>query len=785
MPLAVARSVLAFSCCLFFSLASAQDTRTVVEPRIPEACTVLEANLSADHGRLTDAQEKNEDTQRIQQAIDQCEAGHSVKLRSKGKRHIFLSGPLQLRRGVTLWIDSETALFASRNPRDYDVTPGSCGLVNDKGHGCKSLLLAAAAPDSGIMGDGVIDGRGGATILGGDQTWWDLAHIAKVQDKAQNCPRLLLVQHSDNFTLYRITLRNSPNFHVLVDQTNGFTAWGVHIDTPGTARNTDGIDPSSSTNVTITHSYIRTGDDDVAIKAGRGGPSTHMTIEHNHFYSGHGMSIGSETNGGASNILVRDLSIDGADNGIRIKSDMSRGGLVHDVLYDDICVRGVKNPIVMTPHYSNRPGNLMPVYRDIRLHDVHILTPGVYTFEGDDAQHPVEVSLDNVVADGLSDSKIHATFAKIALGPAMGNLIPQGDGVSTSNVPDGKPAQAVACQDRFPAYPAADKQTVSAGKVPEIDPNFYVAADGSGDYHSIQSAIDAVPDSGGTLIIGPGTYRETVKITKPNVHLRGTGADPSSTTVVFDNSAGTSGGTLHSATVEVRGDNFLAENLTFANDWNRTHEQGAQGSQALALLVTGDKAVFSRMRFLGNQDTLYAGSRNCAPDGNPCTPARQYFTDCFISGNVDFIFGDGKAYFHNCEIQSTPRGGGYVTAQSKHYPEEDSAFVFDHCRLTAEPGAMNVWLGRPWRPYATVIFLHTWMGDHILPGGWREWHPGETHSIETVYYAEYDSMGPGSHPQERDPHTHLLTAAEAAKFSLPSFFSDWKPESVLRGAASQ
>ena len=94
------------------------------------------------------------------------------------------------------------------------------------------------------------------------------------------------------------------------------------------ARNTDGIDPGNSTNVTITHSFIHTGDDNVAIKAGAGLPTTHMTIAHNHFYSGHGMSIGSETNGGASAIRVSDLSIDGADNGIRIKSNSGRGGLV-------------------------------------------------------------------------------------------------------------------------------------------------------------------------------------------------------------------------------------------------------------------------------------------------------------------------------------------------------------------------------------------------------------------------------------------------------------------------
>ena len=121
---------------------------------------------------------------------------------------------------------------------------------------------------------------------------------------------------SDDFTLYDITLKNSPNFHVFYERGNGFTAWGVIVDTSNPrARNTDGIDPSSSTNVTITRSYINTGDDNVAIKAGSAGPSANITISHNRFYRGHGVSIGSETDGGARAIRVFDLSIDGADNG--------------------------------------------------------------------------------------------------------------------------------------------------------------------------------------------------------------------------------------------------------------------------------------------------------------------------------------------------------------------------------------------------------------------------------------------------------------------------------------
>ena len=435
------------------SLCFGQDTRHVVEPHYPPVCTQLKAHLTAPDGKLTPAEEHMEDTARIQQAIDHCSPGHAVELSSSGPDHVFLTGPVQLHPGVTLLINRGTALYASRNPRDYDLYPGSCGVVDKRGHGCKPLILASHAPGSGIMAQCVIDGRGGETLLGQKVTWWDLAHTAKIKDLNQSCPRMLVVDRSNNFTLYRITLRNSPFFHVLVEHTDGFTAWGVHINTPGTARNTDGIDPASSTNVTITHSYIHDGDDDVAIKAGSGGPSTNMTISDDHFYTGHGMSIGSETNGGASHILVRNLTLDGTTNGIRIKSDPSRGGLVHDVTYENVCMRNVKYPLLLTPHYSRKKSNLIPWYRDITLRNIHILTPGRYILQGQDAKHMLGVTLDNVWADGLDNSKMDAQYAHIIVGPQIGNFIPSGFDVSVKQFTGSKRGTPIQCSGRFPAFP--------------------------------------------------------------------------------------------------------------------------------------------------------------------------------------------------------------------------------------------------------------------------------------------------------------------------------------------
>jgi polygalacturonase len=772
-------SISALSLLCFALVLPAQDTRKVTEPHIPAACVTLSAGIAAEHGVIAPEDEQKLDTARIQHAIDNCAAGKAVVLRANGGKNVFLAGPIALRAGVTLVVDANTALVASRDPRLYDLAPGSCGIVSEHGHGCKPLILGDGAKGGGIMGMGSIDGRGGAKLLGQDVTWWDLAHQAKITDKQQSVPVMIVLRHADDFTMYKITLRNSPNFHVGVNETDGFTAWGVKIMTPKTARNTDGIDPGSSRNVTIAYCSIHTGDDDVAVKSGKAGPSLNISVLHNHFYTGHGMSIGSGTSGGVDHMLVDDLTIDGADNGIRIKSDRSRGGLVHDLLYRDVCIRDTKNPFVFTPLYTTFTGDQLPVYRDITLENVHVLTAGSYTFLGLDSQHKLGLKLDNVFADDQAHSSMLVKDAEIVIGSKRGNLEPTGDDATVQQTPGSAPGAPLACESRFVPFPSLATAPEMAGTVLPEDETLYVAADGTGDFYSIQRALDAAPKDGALVLVAPGTYREVLTIDKPNIRLRSANGDASKTVVVNDRSSGTNGGTLHSATVNVTADNFFAENITFENDFNATHPQLPAGSQALALRVIGDRAVFHNVRLLGNQDTVYAGSRNCTPDGQNCIPARQYFSDCYIAGNVDFIFGDGKAVFDHCEIHSTAHDGGFITAQSKHYPEEDSGFVLNQCKLIADPGVTKpVYLGRPWRPYATVIFLNSEMGSHIDPAGWREWHPGETHSIETVFYAEYNSTGPGAQPDQRDPHTHFLTQ-ELAKQFAPSVFlrgaDNWDP----------
>ncbi len=759
----------------------AQDTRTVTEPHIPGACVTLQARIAAVHGVIPAADEQSLDTARIQNAIDTCAPGKAVVLRNNGARNVFLIGPINLRSNVTLVVAANTALVASRNPRVFDVTPGSCGiLVTHFGPGCKPLITADNVENSGIMGAGSIDGRGGATLLGQNVTWWQLAHAAKVKDESQHVFRLVTVMHARNFTMYNITLRNSPATHVGVADTDGFTAWGLKINTPGTARNTDGIDPHSSRNITIENCFIHAGDDDVAVGSSHGEPASNVSILHNHFYAGHGISIGSPTSGGINHMLVDDLTIDGAQNGIRIKSDPSRGGFVHDITYRHVCIRNVTNPLVFTPHYTTHPGDLLPIYTGIALDNVRILTPGAYTFMGLDADHKLQIKLDNVFADGLQQSRIIAKDADITIGSRQGNLTPSGEDIVIHQTPGAAPGTPLSCQARFVPFPPDVTAPAMAVKIQPVDHTYYVAADGTGDYYSVQQAINAIPATGHAIIsVAPGIYREVLTIDKPGIQLRSANPDPSKTVIVSDRSAGADGGTLHSATVNVTAGNFFAENITFENGFNRTHPQLPQGSQALALLVTGDRAVFHNVRVIGNQDTLYLGSQNCHNSDDNCKPARQFFLDSYIAGNVDFIFGDGKAAFDHCTIYSTPHSVGFITAQSKHYPTQDSGFVIDHSKLIAAPGLTGaVYLGRPWRPYATVIYLNTEMADQINPVGWREWRPGETHSLDTAFFAEYNSTGPGAHPNEREPQAHTLTAQQVRKYAPATWLrgnDHWNP----------
>lgn len=288
--------------------------------------------------------------------------------------------------------------------------------------------------------------------------------------------------------------------------------------------------------------------------------------------------------------------------------------------------------------------------------------------------------------------------------------------------------------------------------------HYVVAQDGSGDSKTIQYAIDHAPQPkpGQRLIIDirPGVYRERLSLPKDRARVTFRGSDAKTTVIVYEMAAFTVGGTFLSSTVNVQGDEFEAERITFQNTFKADQRPGGQ---AVALHIYSDRAVFRQCRFLGWQDTLYAAW------------GRQYYKDCYIEGHVDFIFGNATAVFENCEIHSL--GQGYIAAESRTVADAPTGYVFLNCRLTGENTGRGVFLGRPWRPYSRVVYLNCEMGDHIRAEGWDNW--GNAANEKTAYFAEFGSTGPGSKLASRVVWSHQLTEKEAQAY-YPSVF--------LRGA---
>jgi pectinesterase len=283
------------------------------------------------------------------------------------------------------------------------------------------------------------------------------------------------------------------------------------------------------------------------------------------------------------------------------------------------------------------------------------------------------------------------------------------------------------------------------------------------DFPTIQMALDHAPDVGprGRLYvhIAPGTYRERVWVSplRARTTLLGTGTDPSQVVITAAQNARSSQGTFFSETVEVNGDDFQADNVTFGNMAGNT-------GQAVAIAVHSDRAIFKRCRFLGDQDTLFANF------------GRQYYLDSYIRGGVDFIFGNAAAVFDKSEIHILRPG--YLTAQSRTQPTQETGFVFQHSRVTADDfGDRPFYLGRPWRAYSRVVFLDTDLPASLSPEGWSAWKRGDDPG--NTYYGERNSSGAGARPKTRVPWSHQLTAEQAKPFETRQFLSGkdhWNPE---------
>ena len=752
--------------------AHAQDSRLVKEPEIPPTCAYLISNKSLQNKDISS------DQINIQNAIDQCPSGRSVHLASSNEKTVFLSGPISIKSGVSLVIDKGTTLFASTDPKLYDKGLNTCGTTNQIGHGCKAFITVNNTHSSSIMGQGIIEGQGNQLISVSSESWWGLARRAQKENSQYNIPRLIEINNSTDFSLYKITLKNSPNFHVALTLVDGFTAWGVKIDSPMNARNTDGIDPISSKNITITKSFIRTGDDSIAIKAGFKGISENISILDNHFYNGHGLSIGSETISGVRNVWVDQLSLDGGTAGLRIKSDISRGGPVNHIKYSRICLQSVKNPIEFTQLYNPKAqGQFKPEFSEIEINSVYSLSPGKIVIHNLPTQPFGQIRFERVQFSGQKNFSLmnasepngieYGTLLSDLKRLCSNSLIPYPETLEVTSRPE-LSEQDVAhysMEEVFKYAGLPGKEIISPwmARVSDSSHIDYVVnpileQEDSTHFKTIQAAINQLIRDVKNLqleqrqfvAVYPGIYNEVVYIPnlKVPISIKGMGATPSDTVINFNLDASLSGTkyaqliekefsnsdsiitemfdqikarekitTFGTATLWTRNKGFQLTNITIENSYTRQAsicasdcEQFSPGlmHQAVALMVDGaDQSIFSNIRLLGLQDTLYLKSQS------DHFTSRSYFIQSYIQGDVDFIFGDATAFFYKTEIKSLgTRKDSYVGAPSTHVNSR-YGFVFDHCHFTSDnsqKAQLGVYrLARQWfhnqkcTPYGSVL----------------------------------------------------------------------------------
>ena len=291
-----------------------------------------------------------------------------------------------------------------------------------------------------------------------------------------------------------------------------------------------------------------------------------------------------------------------------------------------------------------------------------------------------------------------------------------------------------------------------------------VAKDGSGNYKTVQAALDAVPEGNDkpfTIYIKKGVYKEVVVVDARKSFITLIGEDKEKTILSFDNHAGTklpNGDTLNTwtcASFFVYGNDFHAENLTFENT------AGFTAGQAVGLRIEGNRASLKNCRIIGNQDILFLSGSG----------VKHFFKDCYIEGTTDFIFGAATAVFENCYIHS--KKNSHVTAASTN-SIIPYGFVFFDCKLTADSNINKVSLGRPWSPTASVTYINCWMGKHIIPEGWNNWKNPANEM--TARYAEYNSSGPGANKDGRVKWARQLTDEEVKQYTLKNILGEWNPD---------
>ena len=290
-----------------------------------------------------------------------------------------------------------------------------------------------------------------------------------------------------------------------------------------------------------------------------------------------------------------------------------------------------------------------------------------------------------------------------------------------------------------------------------------VAPDGTGHYKTVQEALNAVPENNShkfIIYVRNGVYQEKLLVDSTKNFVTLIGEDKFKTIFTYNDHTGKlspNGDTINTRTswsFKILADNFTAKNITFQND------AGFSAGQAVAVESDGDRAFFLNCRFIGNQDVLFTNNDK----------SRQYYENCYIEGTTDFIFGSSTAWFEKCHIYS--KKNSHVTAASTP-KEKEFGYIFNECILTGDTSLHNVSLGRPWRPYAHVVYMNSFIGEHIKPEGWSNWN--NTDNYKTTRYSEYKNYGPSSDPSKRIEWARQLSDEEVKKITIANVLNGWNP----------
>ncbi|KAA8524217.1 hypothetical protein F0562_010639 [Nyssa sinensis] len=337
--------------------------------------------------------------------------------------------------------------------------------------------------------------------------------------------------------------------------------------------------------------------------------------------------------------------------------------------------------------------------------------------------------------------------------PIVSTLIPYKIHGSHHHHHDHKKRIGSICDDFPPYFPPPDTNTTS---IICVDPN------GCCNFTTIQAAVEAVgvlSQKRTVIWINTGIYFEKIIVprTKPNITFQGQGY--TSTAIVWNDTANSSHGTFYSGSVQVFAANFIAKNISFMNV-APIPSPGDVGAQAVAIRIAGDQAAFWGCGFFGAQDTLHDDR------------GRHYFKDCYIQGSIDFVFGNAKSFYENCQLTSiskpVPLGlkviNGAVTAHGRASQDENSGFAFVNCSVG---GTGRIWLGRAWRPFSRVVFAYTTMSEIIAPEGWNDFN--DPTRDQTIFYGEYMCSGAGANVTVRVPYSQRLNDSQASPFLNVSF----------------